>query len=207
MSFRARYGDFPRIETDRLVLREVDPDRDQADQLAIWGDPEVVHWMPDQAQTTLGQARGLLEFWRRCWYEGPWILAWAIGLQEEGERYIGGIRYISFYGHEYRIGELGYELHRRYWGHGYMAEAVSAAVDFGFERMGLNRIQIGMHPGNVASRRVAEKAGFQAEGVLRDWVFDQKSASWRDEQLFSILRRERVRRHGSGSGPPDTKTR
>jgi len=196
MSFKDRFGDFPRIETRRLVLREVDPERDQEDQLAIWGDPEVVKWMPDKAQTTLAQARGILEFWRRCWYEGPWILAWEIGLKEHGERYIGGIRYVGFYGHEYRIGELGYELHRQHWGRGYMTEALNAAVDFGFDRMGLNRVQVGMHPDNMASRRVAEKAGFQAEGVLRDWVFDQKSGHWRDERLFSILRRERARQRG-----------
>jgi hypothetical protein len=57
MSFQERYGAFPRIETPRLVLRELDPQRDEAGRLAVWGDPEVVRFMPDEAQTFPGQAR------------------------------------------------------------------------------------------------------------------------------------------------------
>ena len=36
-----------------------------------------------------------------------------------------------------------------------------------FEDLGLRRLQLVVDPANVGSRRVAESAGFRAEGVLR----------------------------------------
>ena len=50
---------------------------------------------------------------------------------------------------------------------GYMTAALRAAVRFGFEELDLERIEWRAHVGNDASRRVAEKAGFQFEGILR----------------------------------------
>ena len=160
MSFHDRFGAFPRLETPRLVLREIDPERDAAAHVAVWGDPEVVRYMPDATQTSLDQARETLSFWHRCWYEGPWILAWAIAPRDDEGAYVGGIRYIAFHGHEGRIGEVGYELRRDRWGRGDMTEALAAVAGFGFDRLGLHRVQLGCHPDNTASARVAEKAGF-----------------------------------------------
>ncbi|TWJ12844.1 RimJ/RimL family protein N-acetyltransferase [Stackebrandtia albiflava] len=52
-------------------------------------------------------------------------------------------------------------------GRGYMPAAVNAVCDFGFDRLGVERIEWHANAGNVASRRVAEKCGFTMEGTVR----------------------------------------
>jgi [ribosomal protein S5]-alanine N-acetyltransferase len=42
---------------------------------------------------------------------------------------------------------------------------------------------------NVASQRVAEKAGFTREGVLRAWI--EQNGSQRDHVLYSLLQDDR----------------
>ena len=45
--------------------------------------------------------------------------------------------------------------------------AVRLVCAYAFERLGLERLELFTLPGNAASERVAERAGFQREGVLR----------------------------------------
>src|SRR5215212_5509923 len=55
--------------------------------------------------------------------------------------------------------EVAYLLAQRYWGQGYATEAARAALRFGFETLGLDRIVAVVRPENAGSRRVLEKAG------------------------------------------------
>lgn len=66
-----------------------------------------------------------------------------------------------------RIGELGYWARSDQTGHGLVTEAAEAVVAFGFEVLGLYRIELRAGIGNGRSQRVAEKLGFRQEGRLR----------------------------------------
>lgn len=57
-------------------------------------------------------------------------------------------------------GEIGFWLGSEWWGHGIATEAVRAACALAFEQFGWDRITARVAPGNDASRRVLEKAGF-----------------------------------------------
>jgi RimJ/RimL family protein N-acetyltransferase len=46
---------------------------------------------------------------------------------------------------------MGYVLSRQYWGQGLMPEAVRAMIAFGFEKMGLNRLEARCITENTAS--------------------------------------------------------
>lgn len=68
---------------------------------------------------------------------------------------------------EARRAELGYWVaagHRR---RGVAVAAVRLLAERAFADHGVHRLEIHAHPDNVASRRVAEKAGFRLEGILR----------------------------------------
>ncbi len=67
---------------------------------------------------------------------------------------------IFFVDWEREIAEIGYCLNRNYWGRGYMTKACKAVLDFGFNYLGLNKIVIRHHLGNIGSKRVIEKSGF-----------------------------------------------
>jgi RimJ/RimL family protein N-acetyltransferase len=63
--------------------------------------------------------------------------------------------------------EVGWRLDRARWGRGLATEGAVASVRYGFESLDLERIISIIQPANVASRRVAEKAGLTARGETR----------------------------------------
>ena len=84
--------------------------------------------------------------------------------------------------------ETGYVLARDCWGQGYAAEALMRVIDFGFERLGLNRIEAKYMVDNPASKRVMEKCGMKFEGVLRASM--KVKGKYRDIGVCSILKDE-----------------
>ncbi|MEA2485645.1 MAG: ribosomal-protein-serine acetyltransferase [Actinomycetota bacterium] len=81
--------------------------------------------------------------------------------------------------------ELGYWIRTDLAGRGLVTEAAAAAVTFGFERIGLHRIELHAGTDNAASIRVAEKVGFQRVGLLRDGSRGENG--WYDCHLFDLL--------------------
>lgn len=57
--------------------------------------------------------------------------------------------------------ELGYRLSENYWEHGLATEAARAALDYGFNKLGLPDIIAVVEPANIASVRVIEKLGME----------------------------------------------
>lgn len=62
--------------------------------------------------------------------------------------------------------ELSYRLARSYWGQGLGSEAAQACRDYAFTQLKLKRLISIIEPRNVASIRVAEKAGLILEQKL-----------------------------------------
>ena len=65
---------------------------------------------------------------------------------------------------------IGYWTDKQQAGQGLAGEAVLAVLGYGFDSVGLERIQISIIPRNVASRRVVEKLGLRAEGVAQQYL-------------------------------------
>lgn len=117
------------------------------------------------------------------------VHAFAI-LETASGDFCGGIRMQVEPDHE--RAEVGYWFGVPYWGRGYATEAVRAVVDYGFHTLHLNRIYATVFSGNVASRRVAEKAGMTFEGCLRQHA--KKWGVFQDVEFFSVLASEFHRR-------------
>lgn len=151
------------IETARLRLEPVEPGHAQAlweatesslDDLRPW-----MFWAPG---ADLASTREFTEEAVGDWSEGTAFhfvvhdrdgVAGAIGLDVPVP-----VR---------RLGEMGYWVGSSRAGRGYATEAGAAVVRFGFEVLGLYRLELRAGTGNRASQRVAEKLGFVREGVLR----------------------------------------
>ncbi len=73
-----------------------------------------------------------------------------------------------------RIGVIGYWLGSNFQGNGIMTRAVTALIDYGFNVLGLNRIEIRAAYENERSRAIPERLGFQYEGQVRqgEWLYD-----------------------------------
>jgi RimJ/RimL family protein N-acetyltransferase len=65
------------------------------------------------------------------------------------------------------VTEIGYWAATEARGHGYLTEATEALARWTLAEVGLHRVELRIATGNAASRRVAQKAGFRAEGVAR----------------------------------------
>lgn len=74
------------------------------------------------------------------------------------------------------------------------SEAVRMIVGYGFERLALHRISLEVYSFNPRARRVYEKVGFVAEGVLRDAL--RWDGRWIDTTVMSILAPEWSRHRG-----------
>jgi RimJ/RimL family protein N-acetyltransferase len=84
-----------------------------------------------------------------------------------------------------RRAELGYWIRSDLAGRGLTTEAASAIVAFGFDVVGLHRIELHAAPGNAGSIRVAEKLGFQFEGLARHAGFAE--SRWQDMNIYGLL--------------------
>ena len=69
--------------------------------------------------------------------------------------------------------EIGYWLRTSRFGQGLMTEAVNGITDFAIQELKASRIEIHCNEMNRASARVAERAGFTLEGVLRKSAREQ----------------------------------
>jgi RimJ/RimL family protein N-acetyltransferase len=63
--------------------------------------------------------------------------------------------------------EIGYWIRTSAQGQGYVSEAVAALARMAFEELRARRVEIRMDEANLRSRAVAERCGFELEGVLR----------------------------------------
>lgn len=83
--------------------------------------------------------------------------------------------------------ELSYQLYdERLAGRGLITEAVQLTIDYLFGTKKLHRIHLVIVPENAASRRIAEKCGFELEGTVRGAFFNDGRNQ--DVLLYSLLR-------------------
>ncbi|WP_020380049.1 GNAT family N-acetyltransferase [Nocardiopsis potens] len=80
---------------------------------------------------------------------------------------------------------LGYWVAPPHRGRGLAARALSLAASWGLAELGLARLELHVEPGNTASLRTAERAGFAFEGVLRGYM--EIAGERRDLAVFSLL--------------------
>jgi ribosomal-protein-alanine N-acetyltransferase len=132
--------------------------------------------------TTLADAQVLLERLDQR-HATRDTIRWVIERVEHSEM-IGTVGLLRF-DLEHRRAEVGYEIARRWWGHGFAPEAAAAVIRNGFSVLCLHRIEAGILPGNQASARVLQKLGFRAEGTGRDYLHFK--GSFHSFRWFSLL--------------------
>ena len=88
-----------------------------------------------------------------------------------GDEVAGSIG-LNRYDELWRSANLGYWVRSDVVGRGIATEAATAVIDFAFGEVNLNRLELVANVDNIASQRVAEKVGFQFEGIRRQgaWI-------------------------------------
>jgi ribosomal-protein-alanine N-acetyltransferase len=83
---------------------------------------------------------------------------------------------------------IGYWIDMPHAGQGLVPEAVALTIRYGFEDLGLHRMEAAIVPRNVASRRVAQKLGLREEGVAARFL--QIRGTWEDHVRYAITLEE-----------------
>jgi RimJ/RimL family protein N-acetyltransferase len=169
------------LHTDRLTLRP--PGADDADGASAAVDDEVRRWMPwAQGYTRERALRWCVEeAYRDSVRETHFVI-----VPRETGRFAGVIG-IGRADWESRVAETGYWLGPDGRGNGYITEAVREVARYVFG-LGFHRLELLAATGNTGSQRVAERAGFTHEGVLRSARLVPGGRS--DMVLFSLLKGE-----------------
>jgi RimJ/RimL family protein N-acetyltransferase len=147
------------VATGRLLLRCFHLFDSEA-MSRVFGDAEVIRYGPgaQTEQWVRDWVSGCLETYQKLGF-GPWAVV------ERNSRVVIG--YCGLFHFPDVAGrpeiEVGYRLARPFWGHGYATEAVVAVRDYSFGVLCLPRLIALIDPQNVASIRVAEKAGLHYE--------------------------------------------
>jgi RimJ/RimL family protein N-acetyltransferase len=164
-----------------LVLRPWTED-DVPALVAGCNDPEIAHWIPtiphpytdaDALAFIRGEVRGDHE---------------ALAIEVNGN-VVGGIG-IGVNTNDYR-GRIGYWVAASTRGRGVATRALRVLSRHALDVRGLQRVDLITDPDNIASQRVAEKVGFEREGVLRAHL-RHPDGRVRDSVLFSLLPGELV---------------
>ena len=178
----AFFDRFPVLETERLQMREL-LDEDAPALFEVLRDEEVTLYYDVDTMAGVWAAAEVIAEMRKRYVDRVGI-RWAL-IDKGSASLVGtiGFNRINLSAHQCVI---GYEFARRVWNRGFATEAVRAAVRFGHDEIGLNRIEAAVMLRNEASVRVLLKAGFKEEGVLR--ALGYWKGRYHDLRVFSVIR-------------------
>lgn len=176
------------LRTARLQLRRYTA-ADLPELIALNGDPEVMRWLGGPASAD--DTAKMLETRILAYYaKHPGLGVWATIERASGTSV--GFHLLNHVQGEALI-QVGYRLHRRYWGLGYATEMSRALLHYGYVRLGLRSLMANTHPDNHASQQVLLKCGlhrcgerlfphpaYAAFGPLA--YFERSAADWLAEQ-------------------------
>jgi ribosomal-protein-alanine N-acetyltransferase len=151
------------VDTARLALRRPTP-ADIGAIFTITSDPRAYAHNPADAIATADEAAELYARWDAHWERfgfGYWVLRF-----HRRDAVLGfcGLKYMTFR-HE-RVLNLFYRLEPAAWGQGIATEAASAAVEWAAAHRPGERIIARVRPENIASGRVAVRAGLHRDERL-----------------------------------------
>ncbi len=172
------------LRTPRLRLRPLEHP-DAAALFAIFADLRVARYLSKPPWTSIEVARERLARDIEAMRAGRYV---CLGILAEGDGTLLGECSLFNFHEQSRRAELGYTLAFDCWGNGYMTEALSSLLEFGFAELSLHRVEADVDPRNVASARTLERLGFKKEGHLRErWIVAGEVS---DSSLYGLLARD-----------------
>jgi len=157
------------LETERLLFRHLVMD-DLDELFALYSDPEMRKYFPDGTKNA-EETKEELGWFLNGHARHPKLGLWATIHKETG-KFIGRCGLLPWTIDDRLEVEVAYLIDKAYWGQGLATEAARGILQYGFEKLNLTRLICLMHPDNIASQRVAQKAGMtlerQVDGIAAD---------------------------------------
>ncbi|MCD6062545.1 MAG: family N-acetyltransferase [Flavipsychrobacter sp.] len=158
-----RLNPFPVIETERLLLRAIDVADLDALFVLRTNDDAIFHL--DKEKQTRNEVAQMIERIQND-YTYNNAINWVIS-RPDNTSLMGLIGFWRVDKMHHRA-EIGYMLHPDHWRKGYLNEAMTAVMHFGFNEMNLHSVEGHVNPSNHASIGLLEKHGFQKEAHFKE---------------------------------------
>ncbi len=136
-----------------------------------------------KADRSIENTHNFIERNRKQFADGE---GFAVGIWFAGEM-AGQIEY-NYIDRVNRKTEIGFWLGESFQGKGLVTRSCRVLINYAFDELRLNRVEMRCGSENTKSRRIAEKLGFQEEGITRQagWLHDR----FVDFAVYGILKSE-----------------
>ena len=181
----SHFSEVPILETDRLILKPLNKYFLSKDYVNWLNDKEVNRYLESGGNYTLEMLEGYLEE-----VESNPKYFWAIILKETN-KHIGNIK-IDPIDLSHLFGEYGIMIgDRTVWGKGIGFEASTSVIDFCFNVLCLEKINLGLHRSNGKALRLYEKLGFKKS--LNNFLEEKSKKQLKDSFRMSVLNKQIIK--------------
>jgi [ribosomal protein S5]-alanine N-acetyltransferase len=155
--------DFPTIKTKRLLLRQfVESDLEHV--YKGLSDPEIIKYY-GVSYKTLEDTKAQMQFFADLEKERT-VICWAVcSLDNKTFCGAGGLNSLN---KEHKKAEIGFWLLTEFWGQGIMTEVMPIICNYGFDKLGLHRIEGLVETDNLNCKNAMKKLDFRHEGTMTD---------------------------------------
>lgn len=171
------------LQSERLSLKEINKD-DIEILYKLNSIPEIDEFntigIPKDKETTRKVYQPVLDDQKS---ETRKLFCWLI--YKKNTKDVIGVAGMKSSNDRFKTGEIYYNLSPDFWGWGFATEVAQRLIKFGFEKLGLHRIEAGVATENKRSIRVLEKVGMTNEGVRRKIL--PIRGIWKDNYHYAIL--------------------
>ena len=172
------------LENHRLLLRPIKLSDCTLRYLGWLQDPQINKYLETRwAEQTLESIKAFVV--SKIQSESEYLFAI---VEKETDQHIGNIKIGPVNSH-HKYADVSYFIgEKSCWGKGYATEAIRLITRFGFEELGLFKVQAGVYENNIGSIKALEKVGFVQEGCLRKQLLSNGDRE--DHLLFGIFEDE-----------------
>ena len=175
------------FETPRLILRDIDIDKDIDAWVDMMSDEDTVRHIGGQTLDRAGAWRQMAMFLGHQQMRG--YVFWSV-IEKASGAFVGRVGPWAPEG--WPEPEVGWTIHRDYTRRGYAKEAGAACVDYCFNTLGWERVIHVIASENIGSIKTAEAIGSKRLykidnlppfGEVDCWAYGQTKAEWARRQL------------------------
>lgn len=153
----------------------------------LWASSDdVTKYLTWQSYKSVSDAKERINFLKENYVKDNFY-DWAIVLKEIGEP-IGSIGVVDIKENINAV-HIGYCIGKKWWRQGITSEALSAIIDFFFDKVKVDRIESRHNTLNVNSGKVMQKCGMKYEGTMRKADRDNQGIC--DTAYYAILKSDR----------------
>ena len=175
------------LETDRLILRRI-KESDAEETFKNWtSDSKTTRYVTWEPHGTVEFTKELFKVWEDSYCESH-TYKWVVYVKELDE-IIGTIDVVRK-NINFRTCEIGYCYGSIFWNKGYGTEALKAVLEYLFNKVGFELIEIKHQEENPASGRVMQKAGLKYETKLRERIIDKETKKRANLVVYSLTKEE-----------------